>query len=337
MPTTSAPTVAELADRVVALCETTFAAVDGLRGVADQLLLPFSQGAAPAAADVAPIDGPVRQILDVPRSPLVGAGLVVAPDVLADARHWMQWWTRDGAGRPRQLQPELDAEEESFFDYTVLPWFTVPRDTGRRHVTGPYVDWLCTQEYTLTFTVPVFGTHPDRGRCHLGVVGADIVASWLERRLLPLLHRMDGPVALVNAEGRVVVANRPALVTGAVLRQVDVPALWRRDPETRPAGDAVLHRLPDLPLGVLLLDGVNARRPRTLVRVALLLGDAAPHVVHVQRRGPGRSGLRARRPAGRRARRRGRHRRARPSRWGSRRCRTPGRSRPGPRCRPCRR
>ena len=259
MPTTSAPTVAELADRVVALCETTFAAVDGLRGVADQLLLPFSQGAAPAAADVAPIDGPVRQILDVPRSPLVGAGLVVAPDVLADARHWMQWWTRDDAGRPRQLQPELDAEEESFFDYTVLPWFTVPRDTGRRHVTGPYVDWLCTQEYTLTFTVPVFGTHPERGRCHLGVVGADIVAGWLERRLLPLLHRMDGPVALVNAEGRVVVANRPALVTGAVLRQVDVPALWRRDPGGPPAGDAVLHRLPDLPLGVLLLDGSDAR------------------------------------------------------------------------------
>ncbi len=104
MPTTSAPTVAELADRVVALCETTFAAVDGLRGVANQLLLPFSQGAAPAAADVAPIDGPVRQILDVPRSPLVGAGLVVAPDVLADARHWMQWWTRDEAGRPRHAR-----------------------------------------------------------------------------------------------------------------------------------------------------------------------------------------------------------------------------------------
>ena len=86
-------------------------------------------------------------------------------------------------------------------------------------------------------------------------MGADIVAGWLERRLLPLLHRMDGPVALVNAEGRVVVANRSALVTGAVLRQVDVPALWRRDPGDAQAGEAVLHRLPGLPLGVLLLDG----------------------------------------------------------------------------------
>ena len=58
MPTTSAPTVAELADRVVALCETTFAAVDGLRGVADQLLLPFTQGASLAAADVRRSTGP---------------------------------------------------------------------------------------------------------------------------------------------------------------------------------------------------------------------------------------------------------------------------------------
>jgi hypothetical protein len=36
---------------------------------------------------------------------------------------------------------------------------------------------------------------------------------------------------------------------------VNVPALWRRDPGDPPAGDAVLHRLPDLPLGVLLLNG----------------------------------------------------------------------------------
>jgi hypothetical protein len=101
--------------------------------------------------------------------------------------------------------------------------------------------------------VPVFGTHPECGRCHLGIVGADIVAGWLERRLLPLLHRTAGPVALVNAEGRVVVANRPELVTGAVLRQVDVPALWRRAAGDPVTGGPTLYRLPDLPVGVLVL------------------------------------------------------------------------------------
>ena len=38
----------------------------------------------------------------------------------------------------------------------------------------------------------------------------------------------------------------------AYAEAIEPPALWRRDPGDPPAGDAVLHRLPDLPLGVLL-------------------------------------------------------------------------------------
>jgi len=162
----------------------------------------------------------------------------------------MEWWhrgpggdgadvhspaeARDGAG-VRRLRPVLDPAAENFYDYTVLPWFAVPRETGARHVTGPYVDWLCTEEYTLTFTVPLFGA----GRQYLGVVGADIVNSWLERRLLPLLHRVGQQAALVNAEGRVVVANHPCLVAGAVTHRAD---------------GATLHPLDGLPLAVLVLD-----------------------------------------------------------------------------------
>jgi hypothetical protein len=242
--------VQALVDRVSELCESTFAAVDGLRGVAEQLFLPWTEGAPMRCADVEPIAGVVRPVLETPGTPLVGAGLVVQPGVLDDAQHWMEWWYRArGDEGLRRLYPVLDSDAESFYDYTVLPWFVIPRDTGARHVTGPYVDWLCTEEYTLTFTVPLFGTHPERGRQYLGVVGADIVNSWVERRLLPLLHRAGQPAALVNAEGRVVVANHPSLVTGAVTHQVNVPALWAG----READGAVLHRLDGLPLGVLVL------------------------------------------------------------------------------------
>jgi hypothetical protein len=243
--------VQALVDRVSDLCESTFAAVEGLRGVAEQLLLPWTDGGELTRADLDPIAAVVKPVLDTPGTPLVGAGLVVQPGLLTDARHWMEWWYRAPADEGlRRLYPVLDAESESFYDYAVLPWFVIPRDTGARHVTGPYVDWLCTEEYTLTFTVPVFGTHPEHGRRYLGVVGADIVNSWLERRLLPLLHRTGQPAALVNAEGRVVVANHPALVTGAVTHKVNVPALWAG----RQGNGAVLHRLRDLPLAVLVLD-----------------------------------------------------------------------------------
>jgi hypothetical protein len=40
-----------------------------------------------------------------------------------------------------------------------------------------------------------------------------------------------------------------------VVRQVDVTALWSSAEATPAATGAVLHRLPDLPLGVLVLDG----------------------------------------------------------------------------------
>ncbi len=32
---------------------------------------------------------------------------------------------------------------------------TDPERTGTRHLTGPYVDYLCTDDYTVTVTTPV--------------------------------------------------------------------------------------------------------------------------------------------------------------------------------------
>lgn len=207
------PASEALAQRVTTLCESTFAAVDGLRGVAEQLFVAGVGG--PGAT--APVADVVRPLLEQPGTPLVGAGLVVAPGVVPGAGHWMEWWHRGrgGDGPVQRLEPVLDPAADDFDDYTVKPWYAVPRTTGARHVTGPYVDTLCTTEYTLTFTVPLFAP----GRTFVGVVGADIIVGWLERRLLPLLHRAGTPTALLNADGRVVAANDPGLVTGTVLTE----------------------------------------------------------------------------------------------------------------------
>ena len=32
----------------------------------------------------------------------------------------------------QRLEPELDPEADDFWDYTQLPWFAIPRDTGAR-------------------------------------------------------------------------------------------------------------------------------------------------------------------------------------------------------------
>ena len=92
-------------------------------------------------------------------------------------------------------------------------WWRVPALTGRRHITGPYVDYLCTDEYTLTLTEPVF-----HGGVSIGVVGADIYAEDLERMLLPELRAAGSSVTLVNSSSRVVVSTDVHLATGSLLR-----------------------------------------------------------------------------------------------------------------------
>jgi hypothetical protein len=152
---------------------------------------------------------------------IIGAGFVAAPGVLVDAEWHLSWWLGDlntfgmGSDVPhiRRLDAVEDPAAESFRDYTKLEWWRVPALTGRRHITGPYVDYLCTDEYTLTLTEPVF-----RGGISIGVVGADIYAEDLERMLLPELRAAGSSVTLVNSSSRVVVSTDVHLATGSLLR-----------------------------------------------------------------------------------------------------------------------
>lgn len=88
--------------------------------------------------------------------------------------------------------------------YSRREWFTVPLEPGAGHITGPYVDFLCTDEYTLTFTVPVTA----RGRI-VGVAGADIFVESIEDLLLDRLREIDPRATLINGVGRVVVSADP--------------------------------------------------------------------------------------------------------------------------------
>jgi hypothetical protein len=68
---------------------------------------------------------------------VVGAGFIAAPNTLADQQVGFESWTGTAEGTPAQLFISLDPDSDRFLDYTRQFWFTVPRDTGRRHITGP--------------------------------------------------------------------------------------------------------------------------------------------------------------------------------------------------------
>jgi hypothetical protein len=157
---------------------------------------------------------------------VIGAGFVAQPGFIPDAPWHLAWWLGHantfgitGPALPglRRLVAVEDEHSENFRDYTTLEWWRVPAATGARHITGPYVDYLCTDDYTLTLTMPAFS-----GSEMIGVVGADLYVNDIERALLPAVRGAGRRAALVNASGRVVVASDSSRPTGSLLRMPDL-------------------------------------------------------------------------------------------------------------------
>jgi hypothetical protein len=174
----------------------------------------------PRLADLAAVEPLAKAQLTRPDSLVVGSGLIAHPDLIADAPWHLAWWTAGTDGRITPLRVESDPARDGFRDYTVLEWWAVPRRTGRRHITGPYVDYLCTDAYTLTFTVPVH--RPDGSMA--AMVGSDVYVARAERLLLPSLRAGGRLATVANASGRVVVSTFTAHVAGSLVRVK--PAGW---------------------------------------------------------------------------------------------------------------
>ncbi|MGH3506410.1 MAG: cache domain-containing protein [Nocardioidaceae bacterium] len=230
----AADAVRSLADEAFGLCAAVDEVVSAALGDRDS----------PRRADLHEVEGVVRPSLKRRGGLIHGAGFVSAPALLADAPWWLEWFARGTHGHPERLLTDTDPEGEGFYDYTVLPWWTVPSETGAPHITGPYVDYVCTEDYTLTFTRPV----TIAGR-FVGVAGADVRVASVEAALLPVLRRTRGLV-LVNSFGRVVVSSSPRHVGGSLVRDPDVAGAWQA--ETSPSW---LTRIDDLPLGLIAVGG----------------------------------------------------------------------------------
>ena len=142
--------------------------------------------------------------------PVHGAGFIAAVDLLADARSHLAWW--QGEDRRRLVLASQSVNKEHI-DYSELEWYRVPMSTGLPHVAGPYVDYLCSDEYTITITVPVVIEETP-----LGVAALDLLVSEVERELTPRFTALGQQVTLVNGVGRVVVSTDPRCAAGDSVR-----------------------------------------------------------------------------------------------------------------------
>ncbi|WP_370416447.1 hypothetical protein [Streptomyces fradiae] len=154
-----------------------------------------------------------------------GIGFVAAPGLLADVPAWLEWWQRGPDGSVRPLVRDLDPAHSAYSDYTHWDWYALPRETGLRAVAGPYVDYLCSDEYGLTLSAPV---HVDGA--FVGVAAADVYLRHFEAAVLPVLQELPVPARLVNARGRVAASTDPAHLAGSLTKGPDVAAVLAAPP-----------------------------------------------------------------------------------------------------------
>lgn len=147
-----------------------------------------------------------QRTLDVKTVPVYGAGFIAAIDLLSDARSHLAWWQGEDH---RQLILASQSVNKELIDYSELEWYRVPMGSGKPHVAGPYVDYLCSDEYTITIAVPVRSEDS-----YAGVAGLDLLIDAVERDLTPRLRALGGEVTLVNGVGRVVISTDAHWATG---------------------------------------------------------------------------------------------------------------------------
>lgn len=193
--------------------ERVFASVTEVRDAALELAASArAVGRELRTADLAVLRPLVAAMLTSHQGFAAGAGVVLAPGVLADAPRHLEWWWATPAGQPSRLDVDLDPQSPEFYDYTSLPWYREPQRTGQRAITGPYVDYICTRQYTFTVSVPLLADAR-----FAGVAAADILAEEVELLALPALARLPGPVALVSGNGRVIASNTTRALPGSLL------------------------------------------------------------------------------------------------------------------------
>lgn len=156
---------------------------------------------------------------------VTGAGVICAPGLLADAPRWVEWWWTATGGDPEALRVNLDDSTPDFFDYTAAEWYAVPMSEPGPHAAGPYVDFFCTNEYTITFARAVPGPRP------LGIAAADVLVSELEKRIAPILVNLGGHAVLTNLDGRVIASANVNAAPGDLIdvNRVDTEILGGSD------------------------------------------------------------------------------------------------------------
>ena len=216
--------VPEVAAAVSAVFTSVFDQLAAWRAPIERVIA-ASPEVRPADLDATVAELVLPRIIE-PEPLLVGAGFIADGEIVRGRDVHFAWWlgpldanpVLGSTTEPTRLDLTTRGYTEYLRDFRALEWYAIPATTRHAHVTGPYVDHLCTCDYILTLTMPVHahaaGGDGDGDARMVGVVGADVAVRRLERELLAAFLDVPEPLALVNEAGRVVLSTEPTLQVG---------------------------------------------------------------------------------------------------------------------------
>lgn len=144
------------------------------------------------------------EILRRPGTPIYGAGFCAAEAVI-EGGNPLAWWQ----GPDQQpLASSTFGVGPGAVDLRRLEWYRTPEMTGKSVVAGPFVDYLCSNEVTLTTAQPVMIDGE-----FAGVLCVDVLVSAFEDAFLPQLESHN-LVTVMNSSRRVVISTDVGLLTG---------------------------------------------------------------------------------------------------------------------------
>ena len=152
---------------------------------------------------------------------VIGAGIVPSQALLSGATWHSFWWTSkwvNGAEQPliEPLQISDNPQSASFYDVTSQEWWKSSQAAQTIHISGPYVDYICSNQFTLTLSTALLSDQNFNG-----VVGIDLSAALFEQQVEDILFRLDRPALLLGCSQRIIASTCEELLSGDI---VDNPA-----------------------------------------------------------------------------------------------------------------
>ena len=212
---------AMLQDITRAACEAAATLAEQTHQILSHSIAIRQEGVQLTAEQRLQLQTPIQELLNE-HSWCNGAGFASYSNAHAGDEVWsLEWWYQE-AGAIERAQLDGNQEIRKRLDFRVFDWFGQPASDHRAYVDGPYVDYVCNGDYTITTAHPVL-----LDGVFVGVAAVDMLVSTLDRLLAPLLAAITNPVVVINADRRVVLSTAPGVRVGTLMRDAQPLELGR--------------------------------------------------------------------------------------------------------------